>query len=62
MRDTRKKNTDNRDTLIVNDFVDIFLKVLPGLQPGREVFGIEIVLGTSLISKDLYRMGPLQMK
>jgi hypothetical protein len=43
----------------VCEFPDVFLDELPGLSPDRDVeFGIELVPGTTLISRRPYRMPP----
>ena len=47
---------------IVQDFEDIFQEIL-GLPPKREInFCIELVPGTSPISKTPYRMTPMEMQ
>ena len=48
------------DIPIVKDFMSIFPNDLPGLPPNREVeFTIDLVLGTTPISKAPYRMAPI---
>ncbi|XP_016727797.1 uncharacterized protein [Gossypium hirsutum] len=48
-----------KDIRTVKDFSDIFPDKLPGSPPNREVeFGIEIFLGTALVSIAPYRMAP----
>jgi hypothetical protein len=43
----------------VCEFPDVFPDELPGLSPDRDIeFGIELVLGTTLISRRPYRMPP----
>ena len=45
------------ETLVVNEYMDVFLEELPGLPPYREVeFTIYLLLGTVPISKAPYRM------
>src|SRR5262249_7014380 len=45
------------DIEVIREFFDVFSDDLPGLPPAREVdFGIELVPGTSPISKAPYRM------
>ena len=52
-----------KDILIVKDFLGIFPNDLPGLPPNKEVeFTIDLVLGTTPISKALYRMSPVELK
>ena len=42
---------------MVCEFLDVFLEELPGLPPDRDVeFKIELVLGTTPISRRPYRM------
>ncbi|CAN6452104.1 unnamed protein product [Victoria cruziana] len=48
---------------VVNDFVDVFPDDLSGLPPEREVeFRIELIPGTSPISKAPYRMAPAELE
>ena len=61
MRDD--KDVKLEDIPIVRDFLDVFPGELHGLPPKREVeFTIELVLGTTPISKAPYRMAPLELK
>jgi hypothetical protein len=49
--------------LVMSEFVDVFPNEISGLPPEREVeFGIELLLGTTLISKTPYRMAPAKLK
>ncbi|KAH9722450.1 Endonuclease [Citrus sinensis] len=51
------------DIPIVREFIDVFPEDLPGLPPDREVeFTIELVSGTTPISKASYRMAPIELK
>ena len=51
------------DIPIVKDYLDVFIKDLPGLPPEREVeFTIDLEPGTAPISKAPYRMTPLEIK
>jgi hypothetical protein len=44
---------------VVCEFPDVFPDELPGLPPDRDVeFGIELILGTTPISRRPYRMPP----
>ena len=44
---------------VVNEFLEVFPEDLPGLPPDREIdFAIDILPGTSPISKAPYRMAP----
>ena len=48
---------------VVWDFAEVFPEDLPGLPPKREVeFGIDVVLGTNPISKEPYRMAPVELQ
>jgi hypothetical protein len=48
--------------LVVYEFLDVFLKELPGLPPDREVlFAIELISGTTPISKRPYQMPPNEL-
>ena len=47
---------------VVCEYPDVFPEELPGLPPVREVeFGIEVMPGTASISKQAYRMAPVEM-
>ena len=51
------------DILVVRDFPYVFLYELPSLPPKREVeFNIDLVLGTTPISKIPYIMAPMELK
>ena len=51
------------DVPIVQDFLDVFLKDLLGLPPEREIdFVIDLVPGTTPISKTPYKMTPVELK
>ena len=51
------------DILVVREFPDVFPKELPGLPLDREVeFSIDILPGTSPVSKAPYRMAPTKLK
>ena len=48
---------------MVSEFVDVFPEEIVGVPPEREVeFGIELVPGTTPISKAPYRMAPAELK
>ena len=48
---------------VVSEFVDVFPDELPGLPLHREVeFGIDLVPGTTPISKAPYRLSPVELK
>ena len=51
------------DTLMVNEFLDVFPEDLLGLPPNREIeFCIDMVLGTQPISIPRYRMAPAELR
>ena len=51
------------DLPIVRDFPDVFPNDLPGLPPERKMkFTINLVLGTTPISKTPYRMAHVELK
>ncbi|XP_073120865.1 uncharacterized protein [Henckelia pumila] len=51
------------DLPVVNEFPDVFLHEIPGFSPVREVeFGIELMLGTSSISREPYHLAPSEMR
>ena len=48
---------------VARDYPDVFPEDLPGLPPDREVeFSIDLLPGTSPISKASYKMAPAEMK
>ena len=48
---------------VVQEFPDVFPEDLPGLPPDRELeLGIELLLGSALISIPPYRMAPVKLK
>src|SRR5262249_40687119 len=50
------------DIEIIKEFPDVFSNDLPGLPPSREIdFGIELVPGTSTISKAPYKIAPAEL-
>jgi hypothetical protein len=52
-----------RNILVVRDFPDVFPEVLPRMPPDREVeFVIDLLPGTTPISKRLYRMSVEELK
>ncbi|XP_073120070.1 uncharacterized protein [Henckelia pumila] len=51
------------DFSVVNEFLDVFLDEILGFSPVREVeFGIELIPGTSPISRAPYRLAPTKMR
>ncbi|KAL5548161.1 hypothetical protein UlMin_003392 [Ulmus minor] len=60
---TKKEKVELEDVPIVNEFEEVFPDELPGIPPDREVtFEIELVPGTTPISKAPYRMAPMELK
>lgn len=58
-----KKKSVAEDIPVVKEFPDVFQDDFPGLPPVREVdFTIELVPGTTPISKAPYRMAPAEPK
>ena len=48
---------------MIKEFPDVFLEELPGLPPEREVdLSIEVLPGTTLISRAPYHMAPTELK
>ncbi|XP_070034584.1 uncharacterized protein [Nicotiana tomentosiformis] len=48
---------------VVSEFLDVFPPDLPGMLPDRDIeFGIDLVLGTQLISIPPYRMASQKLK
>ena len=48
---------------VIREFLNVFPKELPGVPPEREVdLFIEVVQGTTPISRGPYRMAPTELK
>ena len=63
VKDSSSEHTSLEIFLVVNDYLDIFLKDLPGIPPEREIdFGIDLLLDTQPISILPYRMEPTELK
>ncbi|KAL5540775.1 hypothetical protein UlMin_042388 [Ulmus minor] len=62
--DTTKRGKDELSNVpVVNEFASVFPKELPSLPPNREVtFEIEVLRGTTPISKAPYRIAPVELK
>ena len=59
----RDSGSQLEDILVVREFSDVFPKDLPDIPPDREIdFQIELAPGTEPISKEPYRMAPLELK
>ncbi|XP_073022767.1 uncharacterized protein [Primulina eburnea] len=59
----KKKEVGIEDIPIIAEFADVFPDEIPGFPPAREVeFGIELMPGTSPISRTPYRMAPAELR
>ena len=57
-----QKELGIEDIPVVQEFHDVFPEEIPGMPPKREVeFSVDLVPGTSPISKAPYRMAPIEM-
>ena len=60
---TKAAKSEPQDIPVVRDFIDVFPEDLPGLPPDREVeFNIELIPGTTPISKTPYPMALAALK
>lgn len=60
---TEEQRPKLEDIPIVNEFLEVFLDKHPGLPSDREIeFTIDLLPGTTSISKAPYRMAPLELK
>ena len=63
MDTTQVEKRKPEDIPVVQKFLDVFHEELPGLPPDWAIsFEIELLLGTSLVSKAPYRMAPVELK
>ena len=63
MLDSKRAQIELENILIVREFSDVFPEELSGIPLEREVdLSIEILLGTTPISKAPYRMAPIELK
>ncbi|XP_074374366.1 uncharacterized protein LOC141714765 [Apium graveolens] len=61
--DSDKEVPSMEEILVVREFPDVFPEELPGLPPDRHTeFEINLALDTEPISKEPYRMKPVEMK
>ena len=61
--DNQKEVPKLEEILVVNEFSNVFLDDLPGLPPDREIeFAIELAPGTEPVSKEPYRMSPVEIR
>ena len=63
VRDITAEKTSILDVPVVCEFLNVFLKELPGLPPHRGIkFYIDVVSDTALISMPPYTMAPAELK
>ena len=61
--DTKREQVNLDNIPVIKEFPDVFPEELPGVPPEREVdLSIEVVQGTTPISKAPYRMAPTKLK
>ena len=61
--DSKRGQVDVEKSSVVREFPKVFPEELPGIPHERDVdLSIEIVLGTTLISRAPYRMAPSKLK
>ncbi|XP_024979033.1 uncharacterized protein LOC112516247 [Cynara cardunculus var. scolymus] len=61
--DTKLGKRGIEDVNVVNEFLDVFPKDLPGLPPDRQVeFQIDLIPGTAPIARAPYRLAPSEMQ
>ena len=61
--DSKREQANLENILVIREFPDVFPEELPGVPPEREVdLSIEVVQGTTLISRAPYRMAPTELK
>ena len=63
MLDFKRGQVKLENIQVVKEFMDVFPEELPGLPPEREVdLFVEILLGTTPISRAPYKMAPIELK
>ena len=63
MLDFKRRQVNLEDILVIKEFPDVFPEELHDFPPEREVdLAIEILHGTTPISRALYRMAPTKLK
>ena len=61
--DSKRGQVNLENILVIREFLDVFPEELPGLPPEREVdLAIEVLHGTTPISRALYFMAPTKLK
>ena len=60
---TKEERSKSEDVAVVRNFVEVFPEDLSGIRLDREIsFEIELMPGTTPISKAPYRMAPAELK
>ena len=63
VRDTQQGELKLEDIPVMKEFLDVFLEDLSGFPPDRKIeFSIDLLPGSSPISKAPYRMAPIELK
>ncbi|XP_074355992.1 uncharacterized protein LOC141695661 [Apium graveolens] len=61
--DTKKETLTLDEIPIVREYPNVFPEEFPGLPPDREIeFSIDLIPGAEPVSKDPYRMAPVEIK
>ena len=61
--DSKRGQVNLEDIIVIKEFLDVFLEKLLGLPPEREVdVTIEVLNGTTPISRAPYHMAPTKLK
>ena len=61
--DSKREQVNFKNILVIREFPNVFLEELPGVPPKREVeLSIEVVQGTTPISRAPYSMAPTNLK
>ena len=61
--DSKREQVNLENIPVIREFLDVFPEELPGVPPDREVdLSIEVVQGTTPISRAPYRMAPTELK
>ena len=61
--DSKREQVNFENIPVIREFPDVFPEELPGVPPKREVdLSIEVVQGTTPISRAPYRMAPTELK
>ena len=61
--DSKREQVNLENNPVIREFPDVFPEELPGVPPEREVdLSIEVVQGTTHISRTPYHMAPTDLK